>query len=79
MEQAIRPDITVDVIGETCPIPLVAMRKAVMKAQEGQVIEVRGTHKASQKEVPMAVNSLGLEILVESVDDEGVWHIFIKK
>ena len=79
MEQAIRPDITVDVIGETCPIPLVEMRKAVMKAQEGQVIEVRGTHKASQKEVPMGVNSLGLEILEESVDDEGVWHIFIKK
>ena len=79
MEQAIRPDITVDVIGETCPIPLVEMRKAVMKAEKGQVIEVRGTHKASQKEVPMAVNSLGLEILEESVDDESVWHIYIKK
>lgn len=79
MEQAIRPDITVDVIGETCPIPLVEMRKAVMKAEKDQVIEVMGTHKASQKEVPMAVNSLGLEILEESVDDEGVWHIYIKK
>ena len=79
MEQEIRPDITVDVIGETCPIPLVEMRKAVMKAEKGQVIEVKGTHKASQKEVPMAVNSLGLEILEESVDDESVWHIYIKK
>jgi TusA-related sulfurtransferase len=50
-----------------------------MKAEKGQVIEVKGTHKASQKEVPMAVNSLGLELLEESVDDESVWHIYIKK
>ncbi|MCJ7812880.1 sulfurtransferase TusA family protein [bacterium] len=63
MAKTFQPDIVVDVIGETCPIPLVEMRKAVMKAQKGDVIEVKGTHPASKQEIPMAVDSLGLELL----------------
>ncbi len=75
----IKPDIVVDVMGETCPIPLVEMRKAVMKAQGGQVIEVRGSHPASKKEIPMAVNSLNLELLGVEDEPDGSWRIFIKK
>ena len=79
MTESIQPDVVVDVVGETCPIPLIEMRKAVMKSQEGQIVEVRGTHGASRKEIPMAVDSLGLEILQDEQDEKGVWHIFIKK
>jgi len=79
MVELIQPDVVVDVVGETCPIPLVEMRKAVMKARKGQVIEVRGTHGASKQEIPMAVESLGLQLLSTEEDEEGVWHIFIKK
>ena len=78
MAELLQSDIVVDVIGETCPIPLVEMRKAVMKAHKGDVIEVKGTHPASKQEIPMAVDSLGLELLGIN-EDEGVWHIFIKK
>jgi len=78
MAKTFQPDIVVDVIGETCPIPLVEMRKAVMKAQKGDVIEVKGTHPASKQEIPMAVDSLGLELLgIE--EEKNVWYIFIKK
>lgn len=79
MEPDFRPDIVVDVMGETCPIPLVEMRKAVMRAQKGQVIEVRGSHGASKKEIPMAVNSLNLELLAVTDDPDGSWKIYIKK
>jgi TusA-related sulfurtransferase len=71
-------DILVDVTGETCPIPLIEMRKAVSKAREGQVIEIRGTHRPSKQEIPMAVRSLRLRLLgVE--EDRGQWRIFIRK
>lgn len=73
------PNMVVNVIGETCPIPLVEMRKAVMKAQKGDLIEIRGTHEASKKEIPMAVHSLGLELVSISEDANGVWHILIRK
>lgn len=78
MNESIQSDVIVDVVGETCPIPLVEMRKAVRKSKSGQVIEVKGTHGASKKEIPMALNSLGLKILKEMVDEKGVWHIFFR-
>jgi TusA-related sulfurtransferase len=56
----------------------VETRKALRKAQAGDIIEVRGTHPASKKEIPMAVKAMGLELL--SVDEEGdVWTIRIRK
>jgi tRNA 2-thiouridine synthesizing protein A len=70
--------IDVDCTGETCPVPLVETRKALRKAQEGDVIVVKGTHPASKKEIPMAVKAMGLELL--GVDEEGdVWTIRIRK
>ena len=79
MATAIKANVVVDVIGETCPVPLIEMRKAVLKAKEGDVIEVKGTHDASQFEIPMAVESMHLNLLSSEKDVDGVWHIFIKK
>jgi tRNA 2-thiouridine synthesizing protein A len=70
--------ISVDSRGQTCPVPLVETRKALRRAQEGDIVEVKGTHPASKKEIPMAVEALGLELLgVE--ENEGVWTIRIRK
>jgi len=56
-------EIMVDCRGETCPVPLV---------------EVLGTHPASRKEIPMAVEALGLELLnVEGTDTD--WKIHIRR
>lgn len=71
-------NITIDVRGETCPIPLIEFRKAVRRAQPGDVIEVLGTHPASQKEIPMAAKALGNELLsVEGTPTE--WTIRIRR
>jgi len=71
-------EIKIDCINETCPVPLVETRKALRKALKGDVVEVRGTHRSSKKEIPMAVKSMGLELL--SVEEEGnVWSIRIRK
>ena len=71
-------DIKIDVKGETCPVPLVEMRKALRKAAPGEVIEVEGNHPASKKEIPMAVEALGYE-LVDVEEKDGVWKIRIRK
>jgi TusA-related sulfurtransferase len=71
-------DVHVDCRGETCPVPLVEMRKALRKAESGDVIEVIGTHPASKKEIPMAVEALGLDLLsIEGTDED--WKICIRK
>lgn len=69
-------EIKVDCRGETCPVPLVEVRKAVRKASPGDVIEVRGTHPASKKEIPMAVDALKLKLLsIEGSDDDWIIRI----
>ena len=71
-------DIVVDVRGETCPVPLVETRKALRKAAPGDVIQVIGTHPASRKEIPMAVEALRLRLLsVEGSDSD--WTIRIQR
>ena len=69
-------EIKVDCSGETCPVPLVETRKALRKAQPGDIVEVTGTHPASKKEIPMAVEALGLELL-DVTEEGGVWRIRI--
>ncbi len=68
--------VKVDVRGQTCPVPLVETRKALRKANPGDVVEVIGTHPPSKKEIPMAVESLGLKVLsIEGTDDDWVIRI----
>ncbi len=71
-------DFNVDVRGETCPVPLVEVRKAVRDAAPGDVVQVIGTDPASKKEIPMAVDALELELLsVEGTDTD--WTIRIRR
>jgi tRNA 2-thiouridine synthesizing protein A len=71
-------EIKIDCKGETCPVPLVETRKALRKAEKGDVVEVTGTHPSSKKEIPMAVKALGLE-LIDMEETGGVWKIRIRK
>jgi TusA-related sulfurtransferase len=69
--------VKVDCMGDNCPMPLVKTRKAIRKASPGDIIEVIGDHASSKKEIPMAVEALGLELL--SVEEDGdKWTIKIK-
>lgn len=71
-------EIYVDVRGETCPVPLVETRKALRRAAPGDIVEVVGTHPASKKEIPMAVEALRLALLsVEGSDND--WKIRIQR
>ncbi len=71
-------EIKVDCVGQNCPVPLVETRKALRKAEAGDVVEVTGTHPSSKKEIPMAARAMGLEVI--GVSEEGErWIIRIRK
>ncbi len=70
-------DMKVDVLGETCPVPLVETRKAIKRSSPGDVIEIVGDHPTSKKEIPMALEEMGIES--PSVEEEGDnWKITIR-
>ncbi|MGO9387010.1 MAG: sulfurtransferase TusA family protein [Methanobacterium sp.] len=70
--------IKINVIGGTCPGPLVEFKKALNKASPGDIVEVTGNHPASKKEIPMAAEDMGLEV-IDIQEKEGVWKIKIRK
>ena len=71
-------EIKVDCRGQTCPIPLVETRKALRRASPGDVVVVTGSHPTSKKEIQMAVDALGMELLsVEGTDTD--WTIRIRR
>jgi tRNA 2-thiouridine synthesizing protein A len=72
-------EIKVDCRGETCPVPLVETRKALRRAKPGDIVEVVGTHPSSKKEIPMAVEALGLSLLGIEEQENGEWKIRIKR
>lgn len=71
-------NLKIDVKGETCPVPLVEARKALRTALPGEIVEITGTHPASKKEIPMAVEALGME-LISVEENDGIWKIKIKR
>lgn len=72
-------ETNIDVRGETCPVPLVECRKAIRKAQTGDEIIIVGTHPASKKEIPMACEAMGLEVVQIDENNDKEWKIRIKK
>lgn len=71
-------EIKVDCVGQTCPVPLVETRKALRKASPGDIVEIVGTHPASKKEIPMAAEAMGLEVI--DIKEEGErWKIRIRR
>ena len=71
-------EIRVDCRGETCPVPLVETRKALRRASPGDIVVVTGSHPASMREIPMAIEALGLELIgVEGTDTD--WTIRIRR
>lgn len=69
-------ELIVDCRGETCPVPLVEVRKAVRNGRPGDVVRVLGTHPASRREIPMAAKALGLTVETdEGVDTDWVVRI----
>ena len=71
-------ETTIDVRGQTCPVPLVETRKALRKAAPGDVIQIRGSHPASMKEIPMAIEALKLTLLSVEGDDND-WTIRVQR
>lgn len=67
----------IDCTGENCPMPLIKTRKAIMEVKEGEIIEVIGTHPQSFKEIPMALEAMGKEIIELKKEGQN-WCIIFK-
>jgi len=66
--------IKIDTTGQTCPMPLLAVRRTILNGKKGDIVEVTGDHLNSRHEIPIALESMNCEILEEK-EENGRWII----
>ena len=71
-------EITLDCLGEACPVPLIKTQKAMEKMAINDIIIVNIDHSCAMKNVPDWARSVGHNVEIEEVG-EGEWNIVIEK
>ncbi|MBW1971322.1 MAG: hypothetical protein DRP55_06235 [Spirochaetes bacterium] len=71
-------DVTIDVCGEVCPMPVLKTKKALENINSGQTIEVICDYPPSKENVQRFVTSEGNEVLEVKEEGDKV-KILIKK
>ena len=71
-------EVTLDCMGEACPVPLIKTEKALEKLEKGDVLVVQIDHSCAMKNVPEWARKQGHNVEIEEVDD-GEWELFIEK
>ena len=68
----------IDARGSFCPGPLMELIAAIKLIEVGDELELLSSDKGSANDVPEWVNKVGHE-MVSSSEEDGVWHIVIRK
>jgi tRNA 2-thiouridine synthesizing protein A len=64
----------IDCKGLNCPLPLLEVRKAVIKGRKGDIVTITGDHENSKYEIPMALESMKCTLL-ELKENGSEWTI----
>ena len=69
--ESIETDVTLDVKGLGCPMPVLKTKLAFKKMEPGQVLEVISTDPGSRKDLPAWADKTGNELIsaLDEVDD----------
>ena len=71
-------EVTLDCLGEACPVPLIKAQKAIESMEIGDVLIANIDHSCAMKNVPDWAREAGHAVELEEVD-EGEWNIIIEK
>ena len=73
-------DITLDVCGEVCPMPVMKTNEALAKMKSGETLEVIVDYPPSKENVSRLVTSKGYEMLNVTEQGEGeIVRLLVKK
>lgn len=71
-------DQELDTSGLNCPMPVMKTKKALKSLNSGQVLHVIATDAGSADDIPELLDTTG-DSMVESSNDGGVYHFYIRK
>ena len=71
-------EVTLDCLGEACPVPLIKTENALKEIEVGDLLIVQLDHSCAMKNVPEWARKNGHNVEIEEVDD-GEWEVVIEK
>lgn len=71
------PDLTLDLKGLSCPLPVIRISQKVKELESGVVIEAIATDPGAREDIPAWCESTGNELLGME-EDNGVFKFYIK-
>ena len=75
----VKPDYTLDMRGEVCPVPDVETRRKLKSMKSGEVLEVLIDYPLSKERIPANAPKEGGEVLSIEETGSSEWRIVIKK
>lgn len=73
------PDITVDTLGEPCPVPVIELAKAVRGAEVGTVVAVLSDDPASKVDIPVWCRMQRQRFVGQTDLEAGGWRYTVEK
>ena len=74
----IKPDVTHDVTGTYCPVPIIETSNQIKSMEIGQVLELIADDPGVVEDIPAWCQSTGQEFL-GIFEEDGEYHVFVKK
>jgi tRNA 2-thiouridine synthesizing protein A len=74
----VKPDVTLDCKGLSCPMPIIKMKAELKKMKSGQILLTLGTDPGTKNDIPGMCKKEGHELI--GIDEEGgIIKFYIKK
>ncbi|MGQ4891779.1 MAG: sulfurtransferase TusA family protein [Candidatus Njordarchaeia archaeon] len=74
----IKPDLTIDARGTSCPGPLLEAKKGITKVPVGGIMEVLSSDKGTVADLPKWAKKMGHEYL-GYIEESGYYRIFVRR
>ena len=79
MSEAFDITETLDVKGQSCPMPVVKTKQAIDALEEGDVLEVLATDSGSMSDIDGWAGGTDGVSLLDQVEEDGVYKHYVEK
>ena len=74
-----KPDRTLDIRGQVCPLTFVRSKLAIEKMALGEVLEIIVDHQPAAANVPRSMEHEGQTVLGIEQPGEAEWRLYVRK
>ena len=74
----VKPDVTIDALGQYCPMPIIMTSKKIKELKLGQVVEVLSDDVGIKKDMPAWCKSTQHEY-IGLIEAEGIYRAYVRK